>query len=305
MARVAKFPFKALSGTTRQRHHCALKHTTAFCCAEQSAGQFELWAQGQTKTQQQQKRQLLQEAEETTGTEETTGAARETDLHRAGQVVHVGTAGETASPEGGTAGEFNSRERGSRDVLSCLPAAQPFAEVGAVHYRKDYLEHHINTEHHQQSIKCHNSIVSGYSVMHAFEPVIIMEHKACLYWLVKNEIAHHTNYGKLLSLAQLLGCDYFLKLKIDRRNNYRSHRIIDEMLEIVSMVIEEPLIEQMRASQAISLELDERTDVSLLRQLDLHIRSLFSFFFEFSSNTLSCYTHAILGANRETLQAWH
>ncbi|KAI9546634.1 hypothetical protein NQZ68_024532 [Dissostichus eleginoides] len=59
----------------------------------------------------------------------------------------------------------------------------------------------------------------GYSVMQAFEPTVIMEHEAviggfkCLYWLVKNEIAHHTNYPKLLSLAQLLGCDYFEKLK--------------------------------------------------------------------------------------------
>ncbi|XP_044022269.1 glucosamine-6-phosphate isomerase 2 isoform X2 [Siniperca chuatsi] len=62
----------------------------------------------------------------------------------------------------------------------------------------------------------------------------------------------------------------------DRKNNYRSHHsdIIDEMLEITSKVIEEPLIEQMRASQAISLELVESTDASLLHQFDLHIRYL-------------------------------
>lgn len=53
----------------------------------------------------------------------------------------------------------------------------------------------------------------GYSVMQAFEPTIVIEHEAiigafkCLYWLIKNEIAHHTSYAKLLSLAQLLGCD--------------------------------------------------------------------------------------------------
>lgn len=64
----------------------------------------------------------------------------------------------------------------------------------------------------------------------------------------------------------------FSDFKVYRRNNYRSHRIIDEMLEMVFKIIEEPLIEQMRASQAISLELDESTDVSLLRQLDLHVR---------------------------------
>ncbi len=61
----------------------------------------------------------------------------------------------------------------------------------------------------------------GYSVVQAFEPNIIVEHEAvtggfkCLYWLVKNEIAHHTNYPKLLSLAELLGCDYFTKLKVN------------------------------------------------------------------------------------------
>lgn len=50
-----------------------------------------------------------------------------------------------------------------------------------------------------------------------------MKHEAiiggfkCLYWLVKNEIAPHTNYPKLLSLAMFLGCDYFEKLKVTQR----------------------------------------------------------------------------------------
>ncbi|XP_034075010.1 E3 SUMO-protein ligase KIAA1586-like [Gymnodraco acuticeps] len=107
-----------------------------------------------------------------------------------------------------------------------------------------------------------------------------MEHEAviggfkCLYWLVKNEIAHHTNYPKLLSLAQLLGCDYFEKLKVDQRNNYQSHRIVDEMLEILAQIVELPILQEIRSSQAISLEVDETTDVSVSRQLDLHVRHL-------------------------------
>ena len=56
------------------------------------------------------------------------------------------------------------------------------------------------------------------------------------------------------------------------RNNYRSHRIIDEMLEILAEVLEEPLLIDIRSSQAISLEIDESNDVSVSRQLDLHIR---------------------------------
>ncbi|XP_073672240.1 zinc finger protein 862-like [Paramisgurnus dabryanus] len=160
------------------------------------------------------------------------------------------------------------------------PAQRTFIEVGALVFRKDYLERHIASEPHKQSIEKQISLASGYSVVQAFEPNIIVEHEAiiggfkCLYWLVKNEIAHHTNYPKLLSLAELLGCDYFKKLKVDQKNNYRSHRIIDEMLEILAMVIEEPLLKDIKSSQAISLEIDETTDVSVNRQLDIHIRYL-------------------------------
>lgn len=56
--------------------------------------------------------------------------------------------------------------------------------------------------------------------MNSFEPIVVVEHEAviggfkCLYWLIKNELAHHTNYPKLLGLAELLGCDYFRKLKV-------------------------------------------------------------------------------------------
>ncbi|KAK5925561.1 hypothetical protein CgunFtcFv8_018076 [Champsocephalus gunnari] len=112
--------------------------------------------------------------------------------------------------------------------------------------------------------------------MQAFEPTVIMEHEAviggfkCLYWLVKNEMGHHTNYPSCL--AQLLGCDYFEKLKVDQRNNYQSHRIVDEMLEILAQILELPTLQEIRSSQAISLEVDETTDVS--RHLDLHVRHL-------------------------------
>ena len=72
--------------------------------------------------------------------------------------------------------------------------------------------------------------------MNSFEPIIIMEHEAvigrfkCLYWLVKIEIAHHPNYGKLLSLAQLLGCDFFEKLK-HKLNKFRTLHFIDDVIK--------------------------------------------------------------------------
>lgn len=59
---------------------------------------------------------------------------------------------------------------------------------------------------------------------------------------------------------------------MDQRNNYQSHRIVDEMLEILAQIVELPILEEIRSSQAISLEVDETTDVSVSRQLDLHVR---------------------------------
>lgn len=63
-------------------------------------------------------------------------------------------------------------------------------------------------------------VISGNTVLAAFEPTVVLEHEAvvgafkCLYWLIKHEIAHHTNYPALLQLANLLGCTYFDKLNV-------------------------------------------------------------------------------------------
>lgn len=48
------------------------------------------------------------------------------------------------------------------------------------------------------------------------------------------------------------------------------------MLESLSSIIEEPLQEDIKSSHAISLEIDETTDVSISRLLDIHIRYLTS-----------------------------
>ncbi|KAI4830885.1 hypothetical protein KUCAC02_002486 [Chaenocephalus aceratus] len=156
-------------------------------------------------------------------------------------------------------------------------STRPFIEVGCMLFRSDYLDKHAATKHHQESVKAHAALIQGSSVLVAFDPVITLEHEAvivgfkCLYHLTKKEHAHHTNYADLLELAELLGCQYFEKLKIGK-TNYTSHRIIDEMLEILGSVVEEPILANMSASVAIGLEVDETTDVSVKKQLDVHVR---------------------------------
>ncbi|KAK1896663.1 Zinc finger protein 862, partial [Dissostichus eleginoides] len=127
------------------------------------------------------------------------------------------------------------------------PLKRAFIEVGILVFRKDYMDRHISSEPHQYSVKHQVSLASGYSVMQAFEPTVIMEHEAviggfkCLYWLVKNEMAHHTNYPKLLSLAQLLGCDYFEKLKVARDKVISSNQPRDGKADSVVAAIKSVL----------------------------------------------------------------
>ncbi|KAK5924626.1 hypothetical protein CgunFtcFv8_017222 [Champsocephalus gunnari] len=46
------------------------------------------------------------------------------------------------------------------------------------------------------------------------------------------------------------------------------------MLEILAQIVELPVLQEIRSSQAISLEVDETTEVYVRRQLDLHVRHL-------------------------------
>lgn len=56
---------------------------------------------------------------------------------------------------------------------------------------------------------------------------------------------------------------------IGKTTNYRFHIIVHEMLDILASVVEEPILEDVHSSAAIGLEVDESTDVSVTRQLDL------------------------------------
>ncbi len=44
------------------------------------------------------------------------------------------------------------------------------------------------------------------------------------------------------------------------------------MLQILAAVVEEPILDAIRASKAIGIEIDESTDISVTKQLDIHIR---------------------------------
>ena len=44
------------------------------------------------------------------------------------------------------------------------------------------------------------------------------------------------------------------------------------MLQIIGEVVEEPILEAIKSSKAIGLEIDESIDISVTKQLDVHVR---------------------------------
>ena len=95
---------------------------------------------------------------------------------------------------------------------------------------------------------------------------------SCLYFLCKQRIPHTTNYEPLLHLAGLLGTDIKSKISIARNATYTSDKTIQEMVYVISEVIEVHIIEQMRKSEHFALMFDETADCTVTEQLAIHAR---------------------------------
>ncbi|XP_063740542.1 uncharacterized protein LOC134865072 [Eleginops maclovinus] len=106
-----------------------------------------------------------------------------------------------------------------RQKASRGPSQRPFIELPCTNYRRDALDQHLGSTNHISCVGITAQSSRSLPINEAFQPILNLEHEAiiggfkCLYWLVKHEIAHHTNYPALLDLADLLGCEYFAKLK--------------------------------------------------------------------------------------------
>ena len=95
---------------------------------------------------------------------------------------------------------------------------------------------------------------------------------SCLYFLCKHRIPHTTNYEPLLDLAGLLGIDIKSKISIARNATYTSDKTIQEIVYVISEVIEVGILEQMRKSEHFALMFDETADCTVTEQLAIHAR---------------------------------
>ena len=102
---------------------------------------------------------------------------------------------------------------------------------------------HERSAAHLDSVKLEAASKASENVVSALNRPIsakgIEQAFLCLYFLAKQRIPHTTNYVPLLDLAGLLGVDVKSKISIARNATYSSDKTIQEMVHILSDVIED------------------------------------------------------------------
>ena len=132
---------------------------------------------------------------------------------------------------------------------------------------------HEHSATHKDSLKLESDQIT---IQSALNPVVpskgIEQAFLSLYFLAKQRISHTTNFEPLLDLLALLGLNVKSKIQIAKNALYTSDKAVQEMLYVISEVIETAILKNMRESCHFALLLDETTDCTVTEQLAIHRR---------------------------------
>ena len=139
---------------------------------------------------------------------------------------------------------------------------------------------HERAAAHIDCIKLECEKTSTTNIQSAINPVIpakgIEQAFISLYFLAKQRIPHTTNYEPLLDLLGILGLNVKSKIQIAKNAVYTSDKAIQEMLYVISEIIETQILNEMREACHFALMLDETTDCTVTEQLAIHGQYIFA-----------------------------
>lgn len=156
-----------------------------------------------------------------------------------------------------------------------------WSENPCTYLRKDSVRRHNSSQQHKGAVEKQSLLEASSSdggITQAFQRGLTLKKSAvkgamqCLYWLVKSEIPHTTNYNSLLKAVQHMGCDKLKHLNQGDNAKYTSQRIIQEFLQIIGSSLEQQQLQNLHLSPFFSLMIDETTDVSVLNELVIYAR---------------------------------
>ena len=129
---------------------------------------------------------------------------------------------------------------------------------------------------HKDALKLESEKLTSRTIQSAINPWIpakgIEQAFTSLYFLAKQRIGHTTNFERLLDLMGLLGLNVKSKIQIVKNALYTSDMAIQEVVFVISEVIETQIFKEIRDSSHFALMLNETTDCTVAEQLVIHGR---------------------------------
>ena len=139
-------------------------------------------------------------------------------------------------------------------------------------------------------MKRESESASAVNIASAISPSVplnaIQQTFGCLYFLVKQKIAHTTNFEPLLDFLEYLGVHIKSNIRVAKNATYTSRKSIQEMVSILSEVMENTILSFINNSEYIAIMFDESTDCTVTEQLVLHCRYIEKDTGELKSNFL-------------------
>ena len=127
---------------------------------------------------------------------------------------------------------------------------------------------------HQDCLKRESESASAVNIASAISPSVplnaIQQTFGCLYFLVKQKIAHTTNFEPLLDFLEYLGVHIKSNIRVAKNATYTSRKSIQEMVSILFEVMENTVLSFINNSEHIAIMFDESTDCTVTEQLVLH-----------------------------------
>ena len=158
-----------------------------------------------------------------------------------------------------------------------------WVDVPCFNYKRDALKEHEKTNHHNVAVNMEAQLgltaVDG-GIKGALKEVMSAERKAfighlkCMYWLIKAEVPHTTNFESLVELCESLGCEYLQNIRKADNAKYSSERFMQEVVEVLGKVVQDEILKEVKASPFFAILADEATVIAVLEQLILYVRYL-------------------------------
>ena len=117
-----------------------------------------------------------------------------------------------------------------------------WSETPCTCIRKDSVRRHSQTLQHKDGVEKElareqssrdGGLPQAFQTQIALNKAAVKTAMQCLYWLVKEEIPHTTNYPSLLKAVEFMGCSQLKHLQCGENAKYTSRRITMEFLQVM------------------------------------------------------------------------